>query len=113
MKASAREIELLGERIKSAWRGSGLKQREIAERTSIEPSQVSKICNGKFKTINGHVMQICKFLGVPIDEVPPEDELVDPVWLKIEESVRQLWDKTPEGAEKIANLLESVERLQS
>lgn len=42
---------------------------EIARRTGVHSSQVSRICRGQFETCSENVVQICTFLGVTTPRV--------------------------------------------
>jgi len=86
---------------------------EISRLTGVDPSHVSRICRGEFKTLSDSVVQICKVLGIEVETVSGDQAHDDPAWLKIEASVRAIWDKTPEDADKIARLIQTVGQLRS
>lgn len=58
-------------------------------------------------------MQICMFLGVPIDmsgEVCANGNSADAdaAWSGLNRAVRMAWDQTPEGAAKLARVIAAV-----
>lgn len=112
MKATANELAELRRQIAAAHAGTALSDAEIAGLTKVHPSQVGRICRGDFKTISHSVVQICKILGLETDgqaASPPNERMA---WLKLEASVRKLWDKTPEGADKIVRVLDTIGALR-
>lgn len=79
----------------------------------VHASQVGRVCRGDFKTVSYNVVQICKALGLEMESTPLEASLENVAWRRLETSVRSLWDKTPEGAEKIVRVLDTISELRS
>jgi hypothetical protein len=113
MKATSLELDYLKRRIANAVSESRLNRREIGETSDVHPSQVSRICRGDFKTISHNVVQVCKTLGIAIDRISIPAGVEDASWSRIEASARSVWDKSPEGAEKIARILTTIGELRS
>lgn len=113
MKATAEEISTLRQRIAIARASSALSDSEIGELTRVHPSQVGRICRGEFKTISNSVVQICKALGMHMETAPLDASEESVAWRRLEASLRSLWDKTPEGAEKIVRVLDTIGALRT
>lgn len=111
MKATATELAELKGRIADAVGRNALTRSEIGQLSSVHPSQVSRICRGDFRTISHNVVQVCTTLGLQIDRVTKPAAKEDAAWAKIEASARGVWDKSPEGAERIARILETIKQL--
>ena len=116
MKATPEALETIKQDLMSARKSSVRTLDEIGVLADVHPSQVSRICNGQFKTITQNVVQVCKVLGVTVPGVTVASARTDdrPVipWPRLEESLNRLWDRTPEGMERIAALLETVASLR-
>jgi predicted XRE-type DNA-binding protein len=112
MKATEKQISALHAQIVAARAQCALSDAEIGEISGVHPSQVSRICRGKFKTISHNVMQICNTLGRAVDSLPREPTGETASWAKIEASLRSLWDRTPEGAEKLVRVLDTIGALR-
>jgi hypothetical protein len=113
MKATRLELAELKRRIACAASESRLNRREIGETSHVHPSQVSRICRGDFKTMSYNVVQVCKTLGLAVDQISIPATVKDASWSKIEASARNVWDKSPEGAERIARILTAIGELRS
>ena len=86
---------------------------EIANIARVDPGQTSRILDGQFKTLSGNVMLICMALGIDphlhgSDDRPSEQAAVDAAWVRLEASVRRAWDQTPQGAERLARVIDAV-----
>ncbi|HEX5183217.1 MAG TPA: helix-turn-helix transcriptional regulator [Allosphingosinicella sp.] len=112
MKATASELSVLRRQIAAARAENTLSDTEIGELVDVHPSQVGRICRGHFKTISHNVVQICKALGMQMESAALDapDETLS--WKKLESSLRSLWDKTPEGADKIVRVLDTIGALR-
>ena len=55
--------------------------------------------------MSNNVVQVCKVLGVPVETGLGED---DAYWNQLEFSLRNLWDHTPEGANRITKILDTM-----
>lgn len=113
VKATTSEIEILVDQMKAARRARGLSNAEIGKLAAVHPSQVGRICSGDVRTITGNVVQVCKVLGLSVETVDRPAEKDDQSWARLEASVRTLWDRTPEGAEKIIRMLDTIALLKS
>ena len=113
MKANDSTIARLRLEIASAYARRGLTKAEIGRATRVDPGQVSRICRGQFKTISNNVVQICKLLGLKVESVALPPEEASPSWMRLKASMRQIWDQAPEGAERIARLLEEIAALKA
>lgn len=92
---------------------SELTNAEISRISGVHQSQVGRICAGQFKTYSFNVVQICRVLDVPL---PCPTTIVgdeNPAWVKVQSSMRKLWDETPEGANAIAQMIEAVAKAVS
>ena len=113
MKATTKELAGLRRRIAAARLRKRLCNAEIGRLAHVDPSQVSRVVRGDFKTVSSNVVQICKVLGLEIDTVATPADERDVAWSRLETSVRRLWDEHPQRADSIATLLESIAELQS
>ncbi len=104
---------MLAERMTIARQARGLSNASVAKLAAVHPSQVGRICNGDFRTITGNVVQICKVLGLSMEPPGRPREKEDASWVRLEASVRRLWDRTPEGAERIVRVLDTIAALKS
>lgn len=113
MKATAHQLAEIKTRIAQADAQSALSRAELGRLSQVHPSQVSRICSGEFKTISHNVMQICMVLGLELEPLTTSATKRDVSWSRLEASVRGIWDNTPEGAEKIARMLDAIGQLRS
>ena len=112
MKATKNEISVLRAKIIAARADCQLTDTEIGILVGVHASQVGRISRGEFRRISESVVQICKVLGLQIDAaamVPSEESAA---WAKLQASVRSLWDQTPEGADKIVRVLDTIGALR-
>lgn len=123
MKPTRKERIDLERRIRQARKRSRLTNAALAELAKVDPSQVSRICRGDFRTISDSVVRICTALKVPIaarpassggrgpfqpDAASAAEIRSDAAWARLEKSVRKVWDRTPQGADRLARVLEAV-----
>lgn len=117
MKLNRSESEYLAGRIRQAREKSALSNSELAALAQVDPSQTSRILAGRFRTVSGNVMQICNVLGVD----PHSDAAEEPTlrqarkraaWAKLKASVRRAWDETPQGAERLARVIDAVAQVR-
>lgn len=113
MKATANQLESLRERIARARAADASTDAAIGDISGVHPSQVGRICRGEFKTVSHNVVQVCKALGMKMESAALRETGDDLGWLKLESSLRKLWDETPEGADRIARLLETIGALRT
>ncbi|MEO1167934.1 MAG: hypothetical protein AAFW97_04390 [Pseudomonadota bacterium] len=112
MKATAKQLAALQEQIAAARAQTTLSDTEIGDISKVHPSQVGRIVRGEFKTISFNVVQVCKALGIAIESAPRNVSEENDAWLRLEASLRGLWDKTPEGAERIVKVLNTIGALR-
>ena len=113
MKPTRNEIQALREHVALKRSEDRRNNAEIARAANVDPSQVSRICRGEFRTITYNVVQVCKELGIEM-EVPSKPRGVDDLsWRRLEASMRGLWDQTSEDAQRIATILESIAEWRS
>ena len=108
MKPSAAEISDLKVRIMEQRKARALSCAEIGRMANVNPSQVWRICTGEFCTISNNVVEVCKVLGVEMDTVQIASVDDDASWKRLEMSLRNLWDQTPNGAKRIIKILDSM-----
>lgn len=113
MKATEQQLSDLRTEIAAAHAASGLSKAEIGRLAKVDAAQVTRVLRGEFLTISNNVVQICKVLGLSVETVPPSARVEDAAWVKLEASVRRLWDETPQGAERIVTLLDTIADLQA
>ena len=74
----------------------------------VHPSQVGRICRGDFRTLSGNVVQICKVLGVGVEPIQIQSPCADDGWGRLEAAVLSTWDRTPDGADDLARVIEAL-----
>lgn len=82
---------------------------DISGKTGVHQGQVSRIIRGRFQRLSENVMQICNFLGVPVDRA---DEPRDALEGRLVSEFLTLWDRTPEDAERMLQLIASIRALK-
>lgn len=117
MKLNQHESNYLANRIRLAREQSALSNSELAALAQVDPSQTSRILDGKFRTVSGNVMQICNVLGVDphgnaAEKQTPRQARKRAAWAKLEASVRRAWDETPQGAERLVRIIDAVARVR-
>lgn len=112
MKATENEISALRARIVAARADSSLTDTQIGAIVGVHASQVGRITRGEFRRISESVVQICKVLGLELDSTVLEPNAETAAWAKLQASLRGLWDKTPEGADKIVRVLDTIGALR-
>lgn len=112
MKATENEISVLRARIIAARTDCLLTDTEIGALVGVHASQVGRITRGEFRRISESVVQICKALGLQIEAAVLEPTEENAAWAKLQASMRGLWDKTPEGADKIVRVLDTIGALR-
>jgi primosomal replication protein N len=112
MKATENQISVLRARIVAERADCTLTDTQIGAIVGVHASQVGRITRGEFRRISESVVQICKVLGLEMDSTAFEPNAETAAWAKLQASLRGLWDKTPEGAEKIARVLDTIGALR-
>lgn len=95
----------LGRRLEIRRLEQGFRHVDIANRLGVSQSQVSRACAGKFQSLSQSIMQICKFLGVEVSLPGLAAEHEE----RLSAGILRLWDKTPEGADRLLRLLEALD----
>lgn len=110
MKMQEEFALLLKSRLRLARKKAGLSLTEIARISRVHSSQVSRICRGEFTTVSANVVQVCKALGLPVEEValPIESSLEQ----QLQSGIVELWDKTPNDAKRLMKLLKNLSELR-
>ncbi len=112
MKATDKELTDLKVAIAAALEERGYSRAKLGILADVHPSQVSRICRGEFRTISHNVVRVCKELGLPVESLARQPDAADPSWVRIEASVRRIWDETPGGADRIARVLDTIAQLK-
>lgn len=113
MKPTQQQIFNLARRLESERVTKGLSYANISRSTGVDPSQVLRICRGEFRTVSLNVMQICTYLGVPPQYAINSDDPSDASWHQLTTSIRKLWDRTPQDADRIITILEKIAEFRS
>lgn len=108
MKLSDVERRNLIGRIADARAMSTLTDADLGRAADVHPSQVGRICRGEFRTFSNNVVQICTALGLAVRTVDLPKTAGDAAWSKLAASVLRAWDRTPQGADKLARIMEAV-----
>lgn len=115
MKPSQEEREKLAELIRRRRAKTSLSNAELAAIASVDPGQTSRILDGKFRTVSGNVLRICKALGIDPhgehNDDAPKEVRKHAAWAKLEASVRRAWDQTPKGAERLVAVIDAVAKV--
>ena len=112
MKPTRKQLQDLYANIVVAKDAKGLSYAEIGRISDVHPSQVSRICDGRFRTFSHNVVQVCRALDVTVPRLEANAGEVDPAWARVQSSMRKLWDETPEGALIIARMLNAIAELK-
>jgi hypothetical protein len=112
MKATENEISVLRAKVVSARGRCALSDTQIGALAGVHASQAGRIMRGEFRRISESVVQICKVLGLEMDAAVLEVSAETAAWAKLQASLRGLWDKTPEGADKIVRVLDTIGALR-
>ena len=113
MKPTIKQLDELKAKIADARRHKGLTYAELGRISLVHPSQVGRICEGRFKTFSHNVMQVCRALGVKVPRLEPRHSDLEPEWAQAISSMRKIWDDTPEGAQAIARMLDAIADLKA
>lgn len=117
MKPNQSEREKLVREIKRARKKSPLSNSDLAALAMVDSGQTFRILEGNFKTVSGNVVQICNALGINPQagaaKMPTRKQAIEhAAWAKLEASVRRAWDKTPQGAERLAAVIDAVAQVR-
>lgn len=117
MKPNHEEREKLAGLIRRRRAKTALSNAELAAIASVDPSQTSRILDGQFRTVSGNVLRICNALGIDPhgqddDDATPREVKQHAAWAKLEASVRRAWDQTPQGADRLAAVIDAVAKVR-
>ncbi|MFC3711209.1 hypothetical protein ACFOMD_01410 [Sphingoaurantiacus capsulatus] len=112
MRATENEISILRDKIVAARIACSLTDTQIGAVVGVHASQVGRITRGEFRRISESVVQICKVLGIETESAALEPNAETAAWTKLQASLRGLWDRTPEGADKIVRVLDTIGALR-
>jgi len=111
MKPTSKQISMLQTRIAKRMADNPVSYADISRATGVDPSQVSRICKGDFRTFSDNLVQICRVLKVKIPRIAPTDD-VDREWSKVHSSVNRICREHPDGAKLIGRVLDAIADLQ-
>jgi transcriptional regulator with XRE-family HTH domain len=103
MPLTSAETANLAARIHKAMKDRQLSGAEVARFTGIDPSRISRILRGEFRTRNPNVMQICTFLGVPVWGDGTPDAVT-----RISASALKIWDGSAQDADALISLFDHI-----
>jgi hypothetical protein len=83
---------------------------DIAARTGIHQSQVSRLLRGQFRRVSPNVRKLLECAGTP--QRPSRDQSALQGKQAVIRAALRTWDATPEGARALVRLLRSVEGLR-
>lgn len=118
MKFGEKSSKLLAKALENERIAAGLSYAELGRLAHVDSSQVSRVCRGQFTTLSGNVLQICSVLKIdPMSggqstgraSMGPEEKLARAAT----QSVLALWNKSPDGARRVARLLDNIVALAS
>lgn len=84
---------------------------ELAARTGIHQSQVSRLLRGQFRRVSPNVRKLLDCAAEPLRRAPGSQREVRARQAVIRAALRT-WDATPAGARALVRLLRSVEGLR-
>ena len=113
MKPTSKQLSAVKRDLVRARQLSELSNAEISRITGVDPSQVSRICGGQFKTFSFNVVQICKVFDIALPRVDVAVSEEDPSWAEVQTCMKALWDETPEGAKAISQMIKAVANVAS
>jgi transcriptional regulator with XRE-family HTH domain len=94
----------VGRDLKSAVKQAGQSQHAVAKAFGVSQPWISRILNGQFGDRTELAMRLCEKFGVePYAHDPGEGEFNDLAF-----RLRELWDGTPSGAQRLRALLNAV-----
>ena len=112
MKLSPEARDNLAAEIGRRFERSGLTYADIARDSAVDPAQVGRICRGEFKTASANVMQICLTLGIESRQLAPDSSPEDRHRRRLEAGVLEIWDRTPQDAQRILKFLKQLAELR-
>jgi len=110
MKQTVVDSKRLARRLEAAILRSGKSYKEIATRTGIDASRVSRFCNGEFKRVTPVLEKLCDKLNVSWKSCIAGSE-AHIAQREVVESIHRLIGKAPEKATAVRRLVRCVELL--
>jgi transcriptional regulator with XRE-family HTH domain len=111
MKPTGKQISMLQARIAKRMADDPMSYADIARATGVDPSQVSRICKGDFKTFSDNLVQICRVLKIKVPRISPKED-INKEWSKVHASVDRICREHPDGAKLIGRVLDAIAGLQ-
>ncbi len=93
--------------LRDAFRSRRVSLKDIGGRTGVHVSQVSRILSGDIRRVSVNVKKICKFANELSVGMRPKRDLNYLI-----ETLKIVWDGTPEGAEALCGLLLAAHRFR-
>lgn len=102
-------VDALAQLLDAARSAKGLSYNALGRSAGVDPGQANRICRGRFRRLDQSVLQICTVLGV----TPPGEQQLPPLpsdaaAQKITRELMAAWDQTPEGADRLAQVLRAM-----
>jgi transcriptional regulator with XRE-family HTH domain len=95
----------VGRELKSAVKSARLSQHTVAKEFGVSQPWISRILNGQFGDRTDLALRLCETYGVkPYAHNEADDAQFDGLASKL----RELWDGTPTGAQRLRALLNAV-----
>lgn len=82
---------------------------EVARRTGVHQSQVSRILNGHCRHMKGALRKLCKYAEVDAGQAAEADPAGSP---ELMNALRVAWDGTEDGARALARVILAVAQVQ-
>lgn len=97
--------DALGAKLRIARLSRGLTQQDLALKSGVERSQISKIESGKARTINANVKILCKFFDINFGTLDSTSKRVS----SLEERLQLLAERSPELLTVVSSVLDALE----
>jgi hypothetical protein len=111
MPVNPEDIEKLRTEIALRTAESSLNYSQIAAKSGVHASHVSRICRGEFKTLSQNVVRVCSTLGFSIAGFI-DAERADPAAARLISGVMAVWKGTEADAERIVAFLDQLGELR-
>lgn len=105
----------LGHELERERQKRGISYGALGRRAEVDPSQAFRICHGEFKALSHNVVRICNVLDVR----PASEDLRSPptkgneVANQLLEELMANWDRTPEDARRLLDMLKALRKFRS
>jgi transcriptional regulator with XRE-family HTH domain len=111
MKLASEQIQNIVNEIDRRRVGQGLSISELARRSGVHQSQVSRMLAQNFKTMSHNVMRICMTLGMPFPTLD-HPRVSDADQDRIRDSAISVWNGTSADADALVELFDQIARLR-